>query len=149
MELILVLGLVALSAALAAPSLGRFAGGRELQDQATHLLAILQYAQDQAITQGLPHRVQVEPSQGTYGITFRQNGSFVAPAREIGRVFEVGPRLTLAWVGDREVAQRGFVQFEPDGEHDLAGLQLQDPRGRTATVYADTPAEPFRIVLSP
>ncbi|NJL31770.1 MAG: type II secretion system protein [Phycisphaerales bacterium] len=52
LELILVMGIVALAAALAAPTLGNFARGRGLTDQARQLLAVVQYCQDQAVSQG-------------------------------------------------------------------------------------------------
>lgn len=68
MELILVLGLLAAVLAIAAPSLSRFFSGRSLQEETRRFLALTQYGGNQAVNEGIPMVLWIEPKLGEYGL---------------------------------------------------------------------------------
>jgi Tfp pilus assembly protein FimT len=68
MELLLVLALLAMAVAVAAPSLARFFRGRALDTEARRLLALTRYAQSRAVSEGIPMVLWFKPDQGSYGL---------------------------------------------------------------------------------
>jgi len=67
-ELLLVMLLLAVVLAYAAPSLSRFTNRRTLEDEAARLLALIRYAQTEAVTSGWPETVWLDPQEGCYGL---------------------------------------------------------------------------------
>ena len=67
-ELILVMALLATFLALSAPSLKRSFRQRGLEQEATQLLAATEYARDEAVSQGVPMSVWIDPASGSFGV---------------------------------------------------------------------------------
>ena len=67
-ELIIVMTLLAIVAALAVPSLSRSMRQRNLDEEATRLLALTEYARDEAVSQGVPMIVWIDAKAQRYGI---------------------------------------------------------------------------------
>jgi type II secretion system protein H len=70
-ELVLVMGLLTAVMAVAAPSLSRYFRTRSLQDEAGRFLALTEFAREEAISQGFPAAVWVQPATGSYGMETR------------------------------------------------------------------------------
>lgn len=68
MELLLVLALLAMAVAVAAPSLSRFFHGRTLDSESRRMLALTRYAQSRAVSEGVPMVMWFKPDEGTYGV---------------------------------------------------------------------------------
>ena len=66
-ELILVMALLCVILGLAAPSLSRSFHERNLKQEATRLLAVTEYARDEAVSQGVPMSVWIDASTGHFG----------------------------------------------------------------------------------
>ncbi len=66
-ELILVMALLCVILGLAAPSLARSFHDRNLTEEATRLLALTEYARDEAVSQGVPMRVWIDAETGHFG----------------------------------------------------------------------------------
>lgn len=144
-ELILVMAVLALIAAAVTPALTRFARGRRSTDAAGHFLAVIQYAQERAVQTASPHRVEVDAQGGTYRVSVRRGGVVEALRNEYGRTFNLPESTTIEWVDSAAAAQRGYVQFDPDGRHDVALWRIGDAEGASALVGCPSPAEPFRV----
>lgn len=120
-ELILVMALLATLLAIAAPSLSRSFKGRNLDQEATQLLAATEYARDEAVSQGVPMSVWIDPETGDFGVQAR-DGYEGDALRE--RSWTLNPDLHFEAVkatadkSGRTVA----VQFEPDGTLDPESL---------------------------
>src|SRR3954470_17536541 len=71
LELILVMLILTLIVGLVVPSLRRFSQGRNLGYAATQITAMANYAHTQAISQGKPYRLNLDPGNGTYWLTAR------------------------------------------------------------------------------
>ena len=119
-ELILVMALLATIMALAAPSLSRSMHQRHVADEAARFLAATEYARDEAVSQGVPMTLWIEPATGRFGVE-PKTGFFGADERS--REFEINPDIHFET--SKAVATRGLVQaveFAPDGAPDSASL---------------------------
>lgn len=67
-ELILVMAVLAITAALVVPRMSSFLQGRELSSEARRLLSLTRYAQSRAVAEGVPVVLWVNPSDGAYGV---------------------------------------------------------------------------------
>ena len=68
-ELIVVMALLAIVLAVAAPSLARFFRGRTLDSEAKRFLALTRYGQSRAVSEGVPMVLWIDAKQGAYGLT--------------------------------------------------------------------------------
>jgi type II secretion system protein H len=67
-ELILVMALLGVVLAAGAPALSRFFQGRTLDSEARRFLALTRYAQNRAVSEGVPMVLWIDPDQKTYGL---------------------------------------------------------------------------------
>jgi prepilin-type N-terminal cleavage/methylation domain-containing protein len=72
LELLLVLALLAMAVAVAAPSLSRFFAGRSLDSEGRRMVALTRYAQSRAVSEGIPMVMWFNPQLGTYGVEAEQ-----------------------------------------------------------------------------
>ncbi len=70
-ELIIVMTLLAIVAAISVPSLSRSMRQRNLDEEATRLLALTEYARDEAVSQGVPMVVWIDAKNQQYGMSPR------------------------------------------------------------------------------
>lgn len=68
-ELILVMGLMAMMFAMAAPKLSRFADGRALREESRRFIALTRYARNLAISRAVPIALWIDPEEAKYGLT--------------------------------------------------------------------------------
>jgi len=146
LELIVVLVLISTVLALAAPSLRRFAHGRETTDAANHLLALTHLARSQAATQACIWRLNVDTQEAVYWLTFQEAGAFIQPQTAYGRGFRFPDGVTVTLDGPETDDETPFIQFYPDGRCDEATIELQETDGRILYVTCLSVAERFRIV---
>lgn len=66
-ELMLVMALMITLVAFIAPTLGHSFKQRGLDQEATRLLALTEYARDEAVSQGVPTQVWIDQVKGSYG----------------------------------------------------------------------------------
>ena len=67
-ELLLVLALLAIVMAFAAPSLGNFFRGRSLDGEARRLLSLTRSGQSRAVSEGIPMMLWVDEKEKSYGL---------------------------------------------------------------------------------
>lgn len=67
-ELVLVMALLAVITAIAAPSLSGTMRQRQLADEARRFLACTEHARDEALSQGVPMVLWIAPDTGRFGI---------------------------------------------------------------------------------
>ena len=67
-ELILVMAVLAVVLAFAAPSLSRFFRGRSLDSEAHRFLALTRLAQSRAVAEGMPMVLWIDTQRGQYGL---------------------------------------------------------------------------------
>ncbi len=145
LELVLVLLMVGVAMAVAAPSLVRW-GGRSRVDHAAILLcSLLNEARSRAITEARAYQLVVDPAGWKCWLTMRTEAGFVRPLAEYGRVYSLDGRLSFHWQGSGKAASHITIQFEPDGRVQPGQIVVFDGGGRSAAVYCLTPGECYRM----
>ena len=144
-EVILVMLILSIAAAVAVPTLARFSRGRQSTDAVEHMISVIQYAQDQSAATGFPYRFHVDAKSGTYWIESRRDGVFVRLSNDFGQTFNIPADYTASWDGPKEIATQGYIEFEPDGGHDVAVIKLTDAKGQTTFLGCASPSEAYRI----
>lgn len=85
-ELILVMAILAAVMAVSAPSLGRFFRGRNLDSEAYRLLALTRYAQERAVTEGVPMILWFDRDARRYGLMADPSWSLAASGSRAGNI---------------------------------------------------------------
>jgi type II secretion system protein H len=163
MELVLVMLLIALSLAVAAPSLRGFVSGSKSRDAATHLLSMLQWARGRSAADARVYRLTVNSQERTYQVTVQEGEQFVETGNEFGQVFELPEGLAIQFTrGATAMPVQGqiqrpqmrtaasgvgdFIDFHPDGRNDPASIRLSDDQGSVYIIESPSAAEPYRIL---
>lgn len=134
-ELVLVMVLIAVMAALSVPALARSMRSRGLASEGDRLLALTEYARDEARSQGVPMTVWIDVPGGRYGVEPKDGFSGSA---DRARTFTMAPEfhfapLDLPAIGGSVHA----AEFEPDGTMDPASLErvrLTDKSGNAVEI---------------
>jgi type II secretion system protein H len=131
-ELVLVMALLAIMAALVAPRMVSFFRGRVLSLEARRVLALTHYAQNRAIAEGVPVEVWFDPAHSTYG----QNiAAGFAATDDHATSFALESSLTIetpaagtapvSELGDERMGMppgQAVILFSPDGFFDFASV---------------------------
>lgn len=142
--------LIAVMAALSVPALARSMRSRGLAHEGERLLALTEYARDEARSQGVPMTVWIDGAGGRYGV--EPTNGFSGDAGR-NRTFALAPGLRFAPLD--APAGRGNVPaagFEPDGTLDPASLdriRLTDQAGNAVTVARTADRWGYEIARAP
>lgn len=125
MELLLVLALLAVAVAVAAPSLSRFFQGRALDSESRRLLALSRYAQSRAVSEGVPMVMWFKPDLGTYGVEAETTYAGTEDTKAVEYQLESSLQLELPpaslvsstpWKITTQIAgNQPAIRFTPDG----------------------------------
>lgn len=151
-EFILVMGLLAVVIAIAAPTLSNFFRGRKLDSEARRFVALARYGQSQAVSDGVPKMLWLDCVDGTYGLRELDGFNFDTAQAQPGRsraqpgyekvdskepTFRLAQnlRFELAGANSRTNGRVVTIRFLPDGSIDEAALQVlkllqEDPEKR-------------------
>lgn len=146
LELIAVLVLISTVLAAAAPSLRRFARGRQTADAAARMLSLTHLARSQAATRGCVHRLNLDAETGTYWLTVQQAGAFVEIEADQGRLYRLPIGVSIRVASPSADEELSYVQFYPDGRCDPVTIQVTGAQGEILDVTCRSPSERFRIV---
>lgn len=147
-ELILVMALLVLLLALVAPSLSNSLRQHNLEQAATQWLAVTEYARDEAVSQGVPMTVWLNPKSGHYGAG-PATGYPSAAARS--REYHLAENLSFA-PGTSVTAADGVLtaaQFSPDGTLDtssIAEVDILDRNKHTISLAQRADGDGYEIV---
>ena len=75
-ELVLVMVVIAVIAAMVVPSLSGSARGRRIGDTANQIVSLARLARTQAVTDGKTYRLNIDPNGGSYWLTVRDADAF-------------------------------------------------------------------------
>lgn len=177
LELLLVLVVVALVVALAAPSLRGVASGAKAEDAAAKLLSLTRWAQSEAIAMGRPCRLNVDAQKCTYWLTMQESGAYVPVKGEYGRTNRLADGVKLDLEFDTQQEQiaapaltrsgggfsfasparkaaadknrdKSYIQFHPSGRSDVATINIRGAKGEFYRVSCPSATEPFAMASS-
>ncbi|HEY5973009.1 MAG TPA: GspH/FimT family pseudopilin [Pseudoxanthomonas sp.] len=115
LEMLLVMGLIAIAGTLAAMVLTGGLDGMRLRSSSKEIAAQLRYTRAQAIASGRPQRFVIDPGKHTWQAPNQKHGKIPAS-------------LSVQFIGAREAQPRageGGIMFFPDGASTGGRVQLQ------------------------
>jgi len=131
-ELVVVMVLLGIAAALVAPHMAGFFQGRVLNSEARRMLAVTHYGQSRAVAEGVPVLLWINSKQSSYGLITQ---SSTTDPDDRSSTFTVDPTLTLetsapnpAPTSEDEDERLGVpnnlpaIRFMPDGLFDPASV---------------------------
>jgi type II secretion system protein H len=151
MELVLVLVVIAISAAIAAPNLRGFARGRMLPNTATALASTARWCRTQALSEGVEYRLNFDTNMGIWWVTKADDTgvNFTTVTDEFGREFTVPEGITIrqiAFQSEAQVTDQGaFIAFRPGGRTDPATVTLASETN-SIDVTCESPMAMYHVV---
>jgi general secretion pathway protein H len=118
-EVILVLFVIAVAAAVAGPVIGRTAEGMRMRTEVAGFSATLRHAREQAVATQRPHRVEVNPAEHRLSV--------IADESDVRLTRPLAHQLTIAAMPPQALT----VTFEPHGVSSGGDFRL----GAGATFY--------------
>ena len=147
-ELILVMVLLTTLLVLAAPSLSRSFRQHNLEQEAARLLAMTEYGRDEAVSQGVPTTVWIDPVTGSFGVE-AQTGYAADETRRKEYRLSADVHFDLS---QALVVQGGLVdavQFDPDGTPDptsMVAIRIVDKSNSAVTLTRTADGWSYEIV---
>ena len=144
-EVVLVLVVLAVVIATAAPALRGWSQGSKLHDAARQVMAAAQFARSQAASTATPYRLQVDPNGASFalGVLDDAEQQYVPAAGEWGQATPVPQGFRIELTGGSAEAI-GAIDCYPDGRTTPATLRVVSPKGDTIELGSAYPAEPLR-----
>lgn len=151
MELLLVMAILTIMVAIAAPRLAGFAIGRKTQYAAVQIVAMAKYARTEAVNEGRTYRLNFDTSSSPPAIwlTMQQVGQqFVPPPNSWGNRVQLDEGLTLRTDLTAQPPNGTYVEFHPDGRTGDGPVHvwLSDRDGRVVEMACLSPTELFRVL---
>ncbi len=94
-ELILVMAILAIAAAVVVPSLWAFTAGRQTTDASILIVSLGNYCRSQAISEGTVYRLNFDAGAKTVWVTVQKEGAFAPPSNDYGRRFPLPDRVRM------------------------------------------------------
>lgn len=145
-ELVIVMVVLAVIAALSVPSLSRSMRARHLADEATRFLAATEYGRDEAVSQGLPMTVWIDPATQHFGVEPRE-GFIGTEARNREFAVNADTHFEIDKTTGGGVVQ--VVEFSPDGTPAASSMEtvrLTDRFDSTITIARTRDGWGYEIV---
>jgi Tfp pilus assembly protein FimT len=143
--MVLVLLVIALLMAVAAPSLRGWSRGSKLRDAAEGVLTATRYARSQAISAAAVHRLEIDRAQATYRITKVRGTELVPVDGSFGQPMRLSSdfRIDVARV---DANASGVIEFFPNGRVTPARIRVTASWGEAMDLEAQFAAEPFHQI---
>jgi prepilin-type N-terminal cleavage/methylation domain-containing protein len=148
-ELILVMVVITIALAMAAPSLGGWGRSAKLRDIGDQFLAVTRFARSQAIADATVYRLNIDTSANTYWLTMQQGQQFIELGNSFGQLHTLpeGYRIILhATAGPADQPAATTIDFLPNGRLTPAQIQIVNDLGATLDIAALAATEQFHVV---
>lgn len=145
LELVAVLTIMAIVLLVAMPRMQSFSATRRLNQAATDLLAMTRYARTMAVSEGRTYQLHIDRTDHLFYLTSTGLEGQQQLRNDHGRAHDLAHQLTIEWRDTIDPATRGYIEFSPDGESDVATLRLEDLQGNMLDVRNLSPGESFHI----
>lgn len=143
LELILVLVVICIALAEAAPQLRGFMIGSRLKNAATDLISATQWARTKAISDGCVYRLTVD--QSGYQVLYQDQQSFVPASTSMGQRFDFPDDVKLSLVR-QDGAVGDHIDFFPDGTTEPGTFTLKQTNDGQMQVACLSPTEQFHVL---
>jgi|ERR1700722_11592886 len=144
-ELLMVMAIIAIVAALLAPRLVGFTLGRSSSNTARMIVSLTNYARSQAISEGRTYRLNFDSAAKQFFLTAQDGAQYDAPNNDFGQKVTLPDGITAAVQFPQE-QDGAYVQFQPTGRTEQAQIRLTDQLSRITEIDCGSPTELFRIL---
>jgi type II secretion system protein H len=160
-ELILVLLILTIMVAIAAPSLRGFGIGRRSNEVATQIVSLANWAHSQAVSEGKVYRLNFDLPGRAFAVQVQETGEFKVAHNEYGDIIYLPDGMTIRFERDTVPAPTGnqsptanqsqttdatYVEFRPDGRTDPARVFLIDKLGNQIEIACVSATELFHVL---
>jgi prepilin-type N-terminal cleavage/methylation domain-containing protein len=145
LELIVVMLVLAVLFAMAAPAMSGFGAGRAAKQTAPQIVSLARWAREQAISEGRTYRLNFDPANQGYFVTTAYGATFERVPVEFGRNFTVPEGVALTF----ETPQVGGVpciDFLPSGRSQPGHVRITSRDGDVTDLACLSATEPLRVV---
>ena len=149
-ELVMVMLVLAVCAAIAAPHLSGFVKGRGLPNAATDLVTTARWCRVQALSDGVEYRLNIDRMGGKWWVTKADDSAanFTNTTQELGQERTVPDGVRIADMQIQTLQAQGdvpYISFRAGGRTDVARITLAND-STSIVVACDTPLGSFHIV---
>jgi prepilin-type N-terminal cleavage/methylation domain-containing protein len=150
-ELLLVMAIITIMVAIAAPKLAGFAIGRKTNYAAVQIVALAKYARTQAVNEGRSYRLNFDPSSSPPAVwlTVQEAGQqFGTPTSSWGNRVELADGITMRTDITAQPPNGTYIEFHPDGRTGDGPVHvwISDRDGRVVEMACLSPTELFRVL---
>lgn len=143
-ELVLVMLIITIALAVAAPSMSGFARGRVVSDAAGKFVAVTHFARTQAINDGAICRVNIDTTGGKYWVTEDDGEDFVPVESMGGQTFSVPTDVRME-VGAPVGTGDQVIEFQPNGRTDTGVVRFYGLKGKAVEVVCENPLDVYHV----
>src|SRR5688500_2696160 len=149
LELVLVLVVLSVALAAAAPSMQGWSRGSKQRDAAEQFLAVTRGARVKAAADATMHRVYVDAQAGRYWIAAQSGTEFLPLGTSLGQIYELpeGNRIEVTDPGGQRMQ---YIDFFPSGRTVPARVSIISAiDDRRIVIECPSPSESFALVNAP
>lgn len=147
LELIVVLLVLSILFAMAAPSFSGFGAGQAAHRTASQIVTLARWAREQAVTEGRPYRLNFDPVNGIYYVTAANGAVFENVRVDLGRPFSVPEGVTLTFDAP-QVGGLSYLEFLPTGRVQPARVRIVSRDDQPIELAALSATEPLRVLTA-
>ena len=147
LELIVVLLVLSVLFAMAAPTMSGFGAGRQAKQAASQIVSLARWAREQAISEGRAYRLNFDPANQAYFVTASNGAMFEPVPVEFGRVFTLPEGVALTF----EIPQVGgmpCLEFLPSGRCQPGHIRVTSRNDQPTDLACLSATEPLRVVTA-
>ena len=148
LELIVVLLVMSILFAMAAPSMSGFGAGRAASPTASQIVSLARWAREQAISEGRTYRLNfltTDPSGPVYFVTASNGAVFDRVPMEFGRNFTVPDGVAVEFEMPQVAGVPG-LEFFASGRCEPGHIRITSRDGAVTELACLSATEPLRVV---
>ena len=143
-ELVLVLMVMAVVAAMVAPSLRGWSRGSALRTEGDQFLSLATWARTQSVSQAVRYRIEFDGA--TYRASIEQDAGYVADESKLGRSKSLPPGYKIEFTPiDDESAMT--IDFSPLGRTTPSRVKITSDLGDSISLECSSAGETFHVVM--
>ena len=142
----LVLVIISIALAAAAPALRGWGKGSRLRASADQFVAVARWARTQAIANSQVYRLNIDANAGRYFLTVQNGTQFEPIGSTWGQVFDVPGGFGISVNEASSKQPLGTLDFLPTGRTQPAWVRITSDDGFAIDIKCPTPAEGFSLV---
>jgi len=145
-ELVLVMAIIAICAAIAAPRIAGFARGRMLPNAASQFASTARWCRVQALSDGVQYRLNVDFAGNTYWVTKDDGtGAYIQVTDELGQLISLPEGVYFGGTTIGSADDGFYITVEVGGRTDVGTIQLTNGQNNV-DVTCETPTGTFRVM---